>query len=329
MRAFVLDHPGGSFALVVRPVPEPGLGEVLVQVSACALCRTDLHVLDGDLPGLGRPVIPGHQIVGTVVGLGAGADAALSGQRVGIPWLGWTCGTCRYCREGRENLCPNAEFTGYHRPGGLAEYVSADSRFVFPLSGAGSASETAPWLCAGLIGYRAWRFLGPAQRVGFYGFGAAAHILIQLAQFEGREVFAFTRPGDEAAQRMARRLGAVWAGGSGETAPAVLDGAILFAPVGSLLPLALGQIGAGGTVVCAGIHMTDIPAFPYRQLWGERVVRSVANLTRQDGLEFLALAPRIPIRTETTVYPLEEAARALAELREGKLTGSAVVTMNR
>lgn len=308
------------------PLPEPGSGEVQFRVLACGVCRTDLHVVDGELPDPRLPLVPGHEIVGEVRALGEGVDGLAPGQRIGVPWLGWTCGECEACRAGRENLCPRAEFTGYTRDGGYAEYGVADARYCFPLQ-ADDAQAAAPLLCAGLIGYRTWRLAGGEtnRRLGIYGFGAAAHILVQLAVARGQRVYAFTRPGDAAAQAFARRLGAVWAGGSDEPPPEPLDAALLFAPVGALIPAALAQVRPGGTVVSGGIHMSDIPAFPYRLLWEERGVMSVANLTRRDGEEFLALAPRVPIRTETQAYPLERANQALADLRQGRLTGAAVL----
>jgi alcohol dehydrogenase, propanol-preferring len=308
-------------------IPQPGPGQVLVRVRACGVCRTDLHVVDGELPDPRSPVIPGHEVVGTVAALGERTTGFTPGQRVGVPWLGFTCGTCDYCTSGRENLCGEARFTGYTLDGGYAEYVVADARYCFALPEGFTDHELAPWLCAGLIGYRALSMAGAARRIGLYGFGAAAHIVAQVARHQRREVYAFTRPGDAAAQAFARGLGAAWAGGSDETPPVALDAALLFAPVGALVPAALAAVAPGGTVVCAGIHMSDIPSFPYARLWGERRVVSVANLTRQDGLEFIALAARIPIRTEVVAYPLAEANEALAALREGRLTGAAVLTV--
>ncbi|MCP5150259.1 MAG: zinc-dependent alcohol dehydrogenase family protein [Ectothiorhodospiraceae bacterium] len=325
MLAMELDHPGATLVARRRPRPEPGPGEVLVRVVACAVCRTDLHVVDGDLPDLGHPVIPGHEIVARVVECGIGAERYRAGDRVGIPWLGWTCGTCRYCRGGQENLCPRARFTGYQIPGGYAQYAVADERFCFPVPDAYDDAAAAPLLCAGLIGYRSLRMAGDARRLGIYGFGAAAHIVAQVARHEGREVVAFTRPGDTDAQAFARRLGATWAGGSDQAPPEPLDAAILFAPVGALLPTALAAIRPGGTVVCGGIHMSDIPSFPYALLWREKRVVSVANLTRADGESFLALAPRVPVRTEVETFPLTAANEALARLRAGQLTGAAVL----
>jgi alcohol dehydrogenase, propanol-preferring len=316
MRAIVLDEPRRPLRLAELPVPEPRDGEVLIRVHACGVCRTDLHVLDGEVRGTRLPVVPGHQIVGTVEG---------SGERVGVPWLGWTCGVCRYCTSGRENLCDRAQFTGADRDGGFAEYAVADRRFCFPLPDGYPDLQAAPLLCAGLIGHRALRMAGDAERVGLYGFGAAAHIVCQVARHEGRRVFAFTRAGDEDGQRFARELGAEWVGESGERPPEKLDAALVFAPAGPLVPLALHALAKGGTVVCAGIHMSDIPSFPYADLWGERSIRSVANLTRRDGEEFLALAPEVPVRTTVTTYPLERAPAALDDLRAGRFHGAAVV----
>jgi propanol-preferring alcohol dehydrogenase len=297
-------------------MPEPGDGEVLIRVHACGVCRTDLHVLDGEVRGSRLPVVPGHQIVGTVED---------SGERVGVPWLGWTCGVCRYCRSGRENLCDRAQFTGADRDGGFAEYAVADRRFCFPLPDGYPDLQAAPLLCAGLIGHRALRMAGDAERIGLYGFGAAAHIICQVARHEGRRVFAFTRAGDEDGQRFARELGAEWVGESGARPPEELDAALIFAPAGPLVPIALRALAKGGTVVCAGIHMSDIPSFPYADLWGERTIRSVANLTRRDGEEFLALAPAVPVRTTVTTYPLERVPEALDDLRAGRFHGAAVV----
>jgi propanol-preferring alcohol dehydrogenase len=307
------------------PAPVPGPGEVRVRVRACGVCRTDLHVVDGDLAVARLPVIPGHEIVGTVDALGPGVAGLTPGQRVGIPWLGWSCGECAFCTTGRENLCPRALFTGWTRDGGYAECTVADARYVFPLPEGLGDVEYAPLLCAGLIGHRAYRMAGPGRALGIYGFGAAGHIVAQVAVHEGRQVYAFTRPGDTAAQALARSLGAVWAGGSDEAPPVALDGAIIFASHGPLVPTALGHTARGATVVCAGIHMTDLPAFPYRLLWGERVVRSVANLTRADARDFLALAPAVPVRTHVTPYPLSAANQALDDLRAGRLTGAAVL----
>jgi alcohol dehydrogenase, propanol-preferring len=298
------------------PRPEPHPGQLLVQVHACAVCRTDLHVFDGELPDPKLPLVLGHQVVGTVVG---------DGRRVGIPWLGWTCGECRYCRSDRENLCDRARFTGYQLDGGYAEYTVADERFCFALPDRYTDLEAAPLLCAGLIGYRSLRLTGDAERLGLYGFGSSAHIVAQVARHQGRRVFAFTRAGDEEGQEFARELGAVWAGASEEPPPEELDAAIIFAPVGALVPIALRALAKGGIVVCAGIHMSDVPSFPYELLWGERVVRSVANLTRRDGDEFLALAPQVPVRTEVEAYPLEQTNEALERVRSGRLRGAAVV----
>jgi propanol-preferring alcohol dehydrogenase len=318
-------HAALELSRVDNPLPSPR--QLLVKVDACGVCRTDLHVVDGELPHARSPVIPGHEIVGTVVDAGSAVDSFTRGDRVGIPWLASTCGVCAYCRAGRENLCDNAEFTGCTVDGGYAEYVVADHRFCFPLPAGAPAAELAPWLCAGLIGYRALRAAGEARRVGIYGFGAAAHIVAQMARHKGQEVFAFTRPGDAQAQEFARSLGAVWAGGSDVAAPSMLDASIIFAPVGALLPIALRNVAKGGTVVCAGIHMSDIPQFPYEILWGERHVCSVANLTRRDGIEFIELAPRIPIRTNIVEYPLQQANEALHALRTGAISGAAVLTI--
>jgi alcohol dehydrogenase, propanol-preferring len=315
VRAIVLDRVGGPLRAEERPVPQPGPGELLIRVHACGVCRTDLHVLDGEVRGA-LPVVPGHQIVGTVEG---------SGERVGVPWLGWTCGECVYCRSGRENLCERARFTGCDRDGGYADYAIADERFCFPLPAGYPDEQAAPLLCAGLIGHRALRMAGDGARLGLYGFGAAAHIICQVARHEGRRVFAFTRPGDDDAQAFARELGAEWAGPTGAPGPEELDAAIVFAPVGALVPEALRALARGGTVVCAGIHMSDIPSFPYADLWEERTIRSVANLTRRDGEECLALAPRVPVRTTVVPYPLARTAEALEDLRGGRLRGAAVV----
>lgn len=327
MKAMVLQAPGEALQLRDVPVPECGPGQVLIKVSACAVCRTDLHVVDGELPDPKLPLIPGHEIIGEVVKTGAGVTAVGSGDRVGVPWLGHTCGECDYCRNGQENLCDKARFTGYQIDGGYAEYAAADHRYVFPVPGAVEASQVAPLLCAGLIGYRSLRLCGGARRIGLYGFGAAAHIVCQVAVHQGREVYAFSRAGDTEAQDFARRLGAAWAGASEEAPPQPLDAAIIYAPVGELVPAALRAVRKGGVVVCAGIHMSDIPSFPYRILWGERVLRSVANLTRRDGEEFLALAPQVPVRTETTCFPLEQANQALERLRSGRLQGAAVLVL--
>jgi propanol-preferring alcohol dehydrogenase len=325
MRAMLLTRQGAPLVATELPLPEPGLGELRLRVAACGVCRTDLHVADGELPDPKLPLVLGHEIVGRVEALGPGVTRFQLGDRVGVPWLGWTDGTCRFCRTGRENLCERARFTGYHRDGGYAEAAVADARFAFPLPAAYGDAEAAPLLCAGLIGHRAWAPVSRASPLGIYGFGAAAHIVVQLARHAGQRVFAFTRPGDAAAQAFARRLGAEWAGGSDEAPPAPLQAAILFAPVGALVPVALRAVEPGGTVVCAGIHMSDIPSFPYALLWGERTVRSVANLTRADGDTLLALAPSVPVRTEVVPYPLERANDALADLRGGRLQGAAVL----
>ena len=326
MRAMVLAHSPGALSLQELPVPVPGPGQVLVRVHACGVCRTDLHVVDGELTEPKLPLVPGHEVVGTVAGLGEGVERYAEGARVGVPWLGWTCGTCRFCRAGRENLCEAARFTGYTLDGGFGDYLLADQRYCFPLGGGYSDAEAAPLLCAGLIGYRSLRMAGDPRRLGLYGFGAAAHIVIQVARHEGREVYAFVRPGDAAAKAFALSLGAVWAGDSDEAAPEELDAAILFAPVGALVPLALRAMAPGGRVVCAGIHMSEIPAFPYEILWRERQIVSVANLTRHDGEAFLALAPKVPVATRVETLPLEQANEALARLREGRLQGAAVLT---
>jgi len=325
MHAQLLTAAGQPLAAADVAAPRPGPEEVLIKVRACAVCRTDLHVVDGDLPNPKLPLIPGHEIVGIVVEKGAQVDRFRIGDRVGVPWLGWTCGECEYCQSGRENLCERARFTGYQLDGGYAELTIADQRYCFGLDPGYGDVEAAPLLCAGLIGYRTLRLAGEGERVGIYGFGAAAHIVAQVARHQGRRVFAFTRPGDQAAQDFARGLGAVWAGGSDEGPPEPLDAALIFAPVGALVPAALAATVKGGTVVCGGIHMSDIPTFPYRLLWEERVVRSVANLTRRDAEEFLALAPKAGIRTTTHTYPLVEANQALADLRSGALEGAAVL----
>ena len=326
MHAMVLHKPGASLLCSTLPVPEPGPDQVLIKVSACGVCRTDLHVVDGELPDARLPIIPGHEIVGRVVARGRNVDSFREGDRIGVPWVGYTCGECFYCRTGRENLCDSPKFTGYTLDGGYAEYAVADRRYCFSLPEDYSDSAVAPLLCAGLIGYRSYRMAGEAaERLGIYGFGGAAHIISQIAVYQGRKVFAFTRPGDSAAQAFARRLGAVWAGDSTEMPPEPLDAAIIFAPIGSLVPAALRATVKGGTVVCGGIHMSDIPAFPYQLLWEERTVRSVANLTRKDGEELLAIAPRIPVQTEVEEFPLVRANEALDRLREGKLQGAAVL----
>jgi alcohol dehydrogenase, propanol-preferring len=323
-RAQLCARPGEPLRLVERPVPAPGPGEVLLKVAACAVCRTDLHVVDGDLAHPGRPLVPGHEIVGTVVAAGPGADTP-PGTRLGVPWLGWTCGECEWCKSGRENLCPAARFTGWQIDGGYADHVLADHRYCLPLPDELDDVHAAPLLCAGLIGWRALKAAGAGRTVGLYGFGAAAHLIAQVAIWQGRRVLAFTRPGDEAARRFALDLGAAWAGDSDAAPPEPLDAAILFAPVGALVPQALRAVKPGGTVVCAGIHMSDIPAFPYAWLWGERVVRSVANLTRRDALEFLALAPRVGLRIEVETLPLAAANTALERLRGGTVSGALVL----
>ncbi|MBM3357268.1 MAG: zinc-dependent alcohol dehydrogenase family protein [Betaproteobacteria bacterium] len=325
MKAMQLAAPRTALRPADLPAPRPGPGELLLKVAACGVCRTDLHVVDGDLAQGKLPIIPGHEIVGRVVDKGSAVERFERGDRVGVPWLGYTCGACDYCTGGRENLCDRARFTGYHIDGGYAEYTVADQRYCFHLPAAYEDAAAAPLLCAGLIGYRALVMAGDARRLGIYGFGAAAHIVAQVARHQGRRLFAFTRPNDAAAQDFARRLGAEWAGDSGAPPPEELDAAILFAPVGTLVVEALRATAKGGTVVCAGIHMSEIPAFPYDILWGERVVRSVANLTRRDGEEFLALAPKVPVRTTVETYPLARANEALARLREGRVTGAAVL----
>ena len=328
MRAMVLDGVGEPLRAAEMPEPEPGSVEVLIRVHACAVCRTDLHVVDGELPDPKLPLIPGHQIVGTVERIGERVERFAAGDRVGVPWLGHTDGSCRYCLADRENLCDNARFTGYQIDGGYAGYAAADHRFCFPIPEGFPDIQAAPLLCAGLIGYRSLTMVGDAERLGLYGFGDSAHIIIQVALHQGRKVFAFTRDGDVERQGFARQLGAAWAGGSGESPPEELDAAIIFAPVGALVPVALRAVAKGGVVVCAGIHMSDIPSFPYEILWGERVVRSVANLTRKDGGEFLALAPEVPVRTMATPFPLEEANEALKALRGGEIRGAAVLVVD-
>ena len=324
-RAMILEKPGQPLRAVDISRPKPGATQVLVKVAACAVCRTDLHVVDGELPDPKLPLVPGHEIVGTIVEKGRGAKRFKIGDRVGIPWLGWTCGECEFCRNGRENLCDRARFTGYTLDGGYAEFTAADERFCFPIPDAYADAEAAPLLCAGLIGYRSLVKTGGAKRLGIYGFGTAAHIVAQVAKFQGCEIFAFTRPGDSEAQKFAKSLGAVWAGDS-ETMPSEkLDAAIIFAPVGNLIPRALKAVAKGGTVVCGGIHMSDIPSFSYDLLWQERTLCSVANLTRRDGEEFFALAPKVPVRTTVQTFPLAEANEALTRLRTGKLQGAAVL----
>ncbi len=328
MRAMVLERTGEPLVERRLPVPRPGPGQLLLRVRYCAVCRTDLHLVDGELPDPKLPVVPGHEIVGEVVAAGEGATRYSPGQRVGVPWLGWTCGECRHCREGRENLCDRAKFNGYTLDGGFAEYHLADERYAFPLPERYGDAEAAPLLCAGLIGYRTWRLAvetTPIVDLGIYGFGAAAHIVAQIARFKGQRVFAFTRPGDEEGQTFARRLGAVWAGGSDELPPQELDGALIFAPVGALMVEALKAVRKGGVVVSGGIHMSDIPSFPYALMWEERVLRAVANLTRRDGEELMALAPRVPVRTEIEVLPLAAANEALTRIREGRVEGALVL----
>ena len=327
MRAMVLEKQKTPLVMKDIPVPEPGPGQVLVKVHACGVCRTDLHVMDGDLTEPKLPLVMGHQIVGTVADVGEDVTGFRKDDRAGIPWLGGSCGTCDYCTSGRENLCDHSRYTGYQIDGGFAEYCVADARFCFPIPEGYPDLQAAPLFCAGLIGWRALSMTEDTRVLGFYGFGASAHILCQVARYQDREVYAFTRRGDVEAQDFARKLGATWAGGSDESPPALLDAAIIFAPVGELLPTALKAVRKGGIVVCAGIHMSDIPSFPYSILWGERVVRSVANLTRKDGEEFLALAPKVPVRTEVHPYPLERANDALDDLRAGRFTGAAVVVV--
>jgi propanol-preferring alcohol dehydrogenase len=328
MRAMVLDKQGQPLKLRIVPDPTPNDHQVLIRVHACGVCRTDLHIVDGDLKEPKLPLIPGHQIVGAVVGTGKSAVRFSKGDRVGVPWLGGSCGECDYCRSERENLCDYARYTGYQIDGGFAEFTVADERFCFPIPPGFPDLQAAPLLCAGLIGYRALRMAGSAKRIGFYGFGASAHILIQVAKHQGREIYAFTRRGDSAGQQFASRLGAAWVGASEDSPPLPLDAAIIFAPAGELVPTALKAVSKGGVVICAGIHMTDIPSFPYSVLWGERVVRSVANLTRLDGEEFLSLAPEVPVHTEVTSYPLDCANQALDDLRAGRFTGAAVIVID-
>jgi propanol-preferring alcohol dehydrogenase len=328
MRAMVLEAPRTPLRLVELPEPTPAVGQVLVRVHACGVCRTDLHIMDGELPRPKLPLILGHQIVGRVAALGQGVERFRPGDRVGVPWLGWTCGTCRYCLSERENLCDFACFTGYDIDGGYAEAAVVDARYCFPIPAGYPDLQAAPLLCAGLIGYRALRLAGEAERVGLYGFGAAAHIIAQVARYQGRRVFAFTRAGDEEAQDFARTLGAEWAGDALGPAPEELDAAILFAPAGDHVPAALRAMAKGGTVVCAGIHMSDIPTFPYEILWGERTVRSVANLTRRDGEEFLAVAPRVPVRTDVEGFELDQANRALDRLRSGAVRGAVALVVD-
>jgi propanol-preferring alcohol dehydrogenase len=326
MLAMVLDSTGEPLRAIEVQTPAPEAGQVLIRVFTCGVCRTDLHVVDGELQDPKLPLIPGHQIVGEVVETGERVDRFVAGDRVGVPWLGWTCGRCRYCESGRENLCDYARFTGYQIDGGYAGYTVADHRFCFPIPDV-TALQAAPLLCAGLVGYRSLVMAGDAERLGLYGFGAAAHIVTQVARHQGRQIFAFTRDGDVEAQRFAREMGAVWTGDSQESPPEELDAAIIFAPVGELVPSALRAVAKGGVVVCGGIHMSDIPSFPYKLLWGERTVRSVANLTRRDGEEFLSLAPEVPVHTEVVPFPLEKANEALSALREGRLSGAAVIVV--
>ncbi len=328
MRAMVLERGADSLVLRDLPCPEPRSGEIRVRVRACGVCRTDLHIVDGELTPPVWPVIPGHEVIGEVDAIGEGVTAFKAGDPVGLAWLAGACGQCEYCLRGEENLCPEAVFTGFSRPGGYAEYVTARAEYAYPLQTGGDPVAQAPLMCAGLIGYRTWRKAGKARRVGLYGFGAAAHILAQLLLAEGCEVFAFTRPGDVAGQDFARRLGATWAGGSDVKPPAMLDAALIFAPVGPLVPAALEVVRPGGSVVCGGIHMSDIPAFPYRLLWEERRILSVANLTREDGRQFLDRIARVPVTTATRSYPLEEAGTALNDLREGRLEGAAVLDVS-
>jgi len=334
MRAMLLEEAGGPLRLAGVGTPEPGPGQVRVRVEACGVCRTDLHIVDGELPPHKRPLVLGHQIVGVVDKAGSGVAAPAVGELVGIPWLGWTDGTCRYCLSGRENLCDHAKFTGYDIDGGFAEFTVVDHRYAFPIPAGYPIPQAAPLLCAGLIGYRSLSMAGEActgepQRLGLYGYGAAAHIVTQVARHQGRRVFAFTRPDDTASQGFAREMGAEWAGDTATAPPEELDAAIIFAPAGELVPLALKAVAKGGVVVCAGIHMSDIPSFPYEELWGERVIRSVANLTRLDGQEFLALAPRVPVHTEVEMFPLEQANEALERLRSGAIRGAAVLMIER
>jgi len=325
MKAMQLAAPRTALKLVDLPMPRPGPGQLLIKVRACGVCRTDLHVADGDLTEGKLPIVPGHEIVGTVIEKGAGVAPFAIGERVGVPWLGYTCGACRYCASARENLCDKARFTGYHIDGGYAEYTVADQRYCFALPVEYDDASAAPLLCAGLIGYRSLVMAGDASRLGIYGFGAAAHIVAQVARHQGRRIFAFTRPGDAEGQHFAKQLGAAWTGDSTARPPEELDAAIIFAPVGALVTAALRATARGGTVVCAGIHMSEIPAFPYDILWGERVVRSVANLIRRDGEEFLALAPKVPVKTSVEILRLDQANEALARLREGRITGAAVL----
>ncbi len=328
MRAMLLETANRPLREAALDRPVPTTGQVLIRVRACAVCRTDLHVRDGELPNPKLPLVLGHEIVGIVAALGDGVARLAVGDRVGVPWLGWTCGACRYCRSGRENLCDQAKFTGYTLDGGYAEYTVADERFCFPIPDGLADAQAAPLLCAGLIGYRSLRAAGDAERLGLYGFGAAAHIIAQVAAHQGRRLFAFTKPGDTTGQAFARSLGAEWAGDATQPVPEPLDAAIIFAPVGALVPAALRAVVKGGTVVCAGIHMSDLPSMPYDILWGERSIRSVANLTRRDGEEFFAIAPRIPVRTHVQLYPLAQAERALEDLRSGRVRGAGVLEID-
>jgi propanol-preferring alcohol dehydrogenase len=327
MWAMVFEKKGFPLQLKEIPIPNPAKDEVLIKIHACAVCRTDLHIVDGELPNPKPSLVPGHQIVGTIVKTGDEVQHIKIGHRIGVPWLAKSCGTCKFCLNNQENLCDNALFTGYNVDGGFAEYCTAHAGFILPLPESYSDTHAAPLLCGGLIGFRSYKMVRNCKRIGFYGFGSSAHLIIQVALKEGHDLFVFTRKGDEKAQNLAKKLGAVWAGHSEENPPVTLDGAIIFAPVGSLVPAALRAVDKGGIVVCAGIHMSDIPAFPYDILWGERTVRSVANLTRQDGREFLTLAPQIPIQTQVVLYPLAEANQALSDLRNGSLIGTAVLTM--
>jgi propanol-preferring alcohol dehydrogenase len=328
MKAMVLEEVGKPLREVERPIPEPGPGQVLLKVETCAVCRTDLHLIDGELPDIPLPIVPGHEIIGRVVRCGPGA-AFKAGTRLGVPWLGYSCGVCEYCLRGEENLCEQARFTGYQIDGGYAQYTVADYRYCFPIDPSYDSAEAAPLMCAGLIGYRSLRMCGEnVRRLGIYGFGAAAHLIAQVAIWKGLEIYAFSRPGDTHAQTFAKRLGAIWAGDSDAPSPVPLDAAIIFAPVGALVPAALRSVRKGGVVVCGGIHMSDIPAFPYSILWGERSIRSVANLTRRDGDEFLELAPRVPVRPEVERFPLSAANQALERLRQGRLSGAAVLVMD-
>jgi propanol-preferring alcohol dehydrogenase len=329
MKAMILRAAGRALESVEIPEPEPGPGDVRLRVHACAVCRTDLHIIDGELDRPKLPLVPGHQIVGTVESVGAGVDSGLApGQLIGVPWLGWTCGSCRFCTSGRENLCESARFTGYDIHGGFAEIAIADARYCFPIPTGYAPDEASPLLCAGLIGFRSLGMCGDAKKIGFYGFGSSAHVIAQIARHEGREIFAFTREGDVSGQAFARELGAVWAGASTEAPPEPLDAAVIFAPVGSLVPAALRATDRGGTVVCAGIHMSDIPSFPYSILWNERTVRSVANLTRRDGEELFATLRKVPVRTKVNGYRLAEANNALRDLREGHIDGAAVLRID-